>query len=79
MKGLVLLLSLISLAAANYEDSCNAHVVDACQEPGSDWSEGPCNAIYGGFRGNTNNLHQLMASSFQDSFKMMFMVIQKKP
>ena len=32
-----------------------------------------CNAIYGNFEGNTDNLHQLMRHHFRESFRFLLM------
>jgi len=53
------------------ESTCAAHAGDVCREPGSDWTQGPCNSIYGGYRGNADNLHQIMLANFQDSFRFL--------
>ncbi len=80
----LILLSLLALtqgSGANGDyGTCSAHVTETCGEPGSDWEQGACNAIHGGFKGNSNNLHQLMTEHFKDSFKFMLMVwrIKKK-
>ena len=44
---------------------------------GSEWKDsssyGACNAIYGNFEGNTDNLHQLMRHHFRESFRFLLM------
>ena len=42
---------------------------------GTEWtdSSGMCNAIYGNFEGNTDNLHQLMRHHFRESFRFLLM------
>ena len=42
---------------------------------GSEWKDehGACNAIYGDFAGNTDNLHQLMRHHFRESFRFLLM------
>ena len=44
-------------------------------EVGTEWtdSSGMCNAIYGNFEGNTDNLHQLMRHHFRESFRFLLM------
>ncbi len=76
MTGFVLLsLFLMGTAAvADGSTSCESHVLDVCREPGSGWSEGACDAVYGDFKGNSNNLHSLMLQHYQGSFKFLVMV-----
>eukprot|EP00095_Tigriopus_kingsejongensis_P007497 maker-scaffold580_size130538-snap-gene-0.34 protein:Tk07497 transcript:maker-scaffold580_size130538-snap-gene-0.34-mRNA-1 annotation:"ferritin light oocyte isoform" len=71
--SIALVLALVPGFIAGDTDTCNAHVTQSCNEIGSEWNAGPCNALYGGFRGNSNSLHQLMLTQFQDSFKLLSM------
>ncbi len=79
MKFFVFALFVASSLAANSngihadDASCEAHTGEVCNEPGSEWRNGPCNAIHGGFKANSNNLHQLMADHFKDSFKFLLL------
>ena len=57
------------------DEACRSHAVELCQEPGSEWTQGPCHAVYGGFRGNADGLHRIMLEHFQDSFKFLVMVL----
>ncbi|TRY77030.1 hypothetical protein TCAL_13205 [Tigriopus californicus] len=71
--GLIGILALAHGTIAEDLGTCNAHVTQSCSEIGSEWNAGPCNALFGGFRGNSNSLHQLMVTQFQDSFKLLAM------
>ena len=68
------LVAISAVAGASNANTCNAHVSETCQELGSDWTEGSCNSLFGGFKGNSANLHQLMLSHFEDSFKLLLTV-----
>jgi hypothetical protein len=56
-------------------NTCDATVYDQCLTAGSSWNGGSaCSAVYGGFRGNQNNLNLLMKNHLRDSFKFLIMV-----
>lgn len=55
-------------------NTCDATVYDQCLTAGSSWNGGSaCSAVYGGFRGNQNNLNLLMKNHLRDSFKFLIM------
>jgi hypothetical protein len=77
MFSVALLFSLVLVTSGSVDassDSCSAHVLDSCLQPGSQWEEGACNALYGDFRGNSDILHKLMQDHFKESFKFLLMV-----
>ena len=76
LAALAVLATLAAVSAANSGDTCNAHVNEKCNEVGQDWTQGTCNSIFGGIRGNANNLHHLMQTHFEDSFKLLLTVIE---
>merc|ERR1712193_287650 len=51
---------------------CFSHVADNCDTV-SGWSTGSCNSVYGGFRGNSNNLHRNIVDDFTDSMTYLLM------
>ena len=56
-------------------NTCDATVYDQCLTAGSSWNGGlACSAVYGGFRGNQQNLNLLMKNHLRDSFKFLLMV-----
>jgi len=70
MRYLVVLVA-IGLAAAD-DGPCFSHVADSCDTV-SGWSTGSCNSVYGGFRGNSNNLHRIIVDDFTDSMTYLLM------
>merc|ERR1711913_202748 len=61
----------IGLTVAD-EGPCFSHVTDNCDTV-SGWSAGSCNSVYGGFRGNSNNLHRIIVDDFTDSMTYLLM------
>merc|ERR1711913_250736 len=61
----------IGLTVAD-EGPCFSHVTDNCDTV-SGWSTGSCNSVYGGFRGNSNNLHRIIVDDFTDSMTYLLM------
>lgn len=55
------------------EGACFQHVRDKCDSPGDDWASGSCSSVFGGFKGNSNNLHRIIVDDFTDSVTYMLM------
>lgn len=69
----VLLLGLAG-AGAQAPLSCLATVTANCHDGGlSSWTAGTCNSVFGGFKGNSNNLHRIILDDFSDSMKYLLM------
>jgi len=71
MRYLAVYVAIFGLTAAD-EGPCFSHVADNCDTV-SGWSAGSCNSVYGGFRGNSNNLHRIIVDDFTDSMTYLLM------
>ena len=45
-----------------------------CDAPGQDWSQGSCNSVHGGFKGNADRLHRIIVDDFVNSMDYLLMV-----
>jgi len=69
----VTVLAVALSAVSAQEPSCQTHMTEACDSAGENWVPGTCSSVYGGFKGNTNNLHRLVVDDFTDSMTYMLM------
>jgi len=81
MKGLVLLVAGLALAEAtvtnnriDFRDTCRTKSQDECMDLRKFWkSPTECSSVYGGFKANENNLHNMVMYHLEDSFKFLLM------
>jgi len=81
MRGLVLLVAGLAVAEASvtnnridYRNTCRANAQEECLTLTSLWqSPTGCSSIYGGFKANENNLHNMVMYHLEDSFKFLLM------
>jgi len=81
MKGLVLLVAGLALAEAtvtnnriDFRDTCRTKSQDECMDVRKFWkSPTECSSVYGGFKANENNLHNMVMYHLEDSFKFLLM------
>merc|ERR1712121_376409 len=74
MTPLVSLL-ILGLAGVNTNTarSCSEHVLDHCDDSISVWTGTTCNSKFGGFEGNSQNLHNIIRDDFSDSMTYLVM------
>jgi len=83
MRGLVLMVAGLcglaqqahgSLNRIPYRDTCKANAQDECMDLRKFWkSPAECSSIYGGFKANENNMHNMVKYHLEDSFKFLLM------
>merc|ERR1712029_184615 len=57
-----------------FRDTCRAKSQDECMDLRKFWkSPEECSSIYGGFKANENNLHNMVMYHLEDSFKFLLM------
>ena len=72
--GLVFLFC--GITPAESAQDCLQHTVETCKN-NNVWSDGGfCNAIYGNYQGNKQNLQKLMLDHFKQSFQFIVTVIK---
>lgn len=79
--GAAVLLAVLGLAGATvtnnripFRDTCRAKSQDECMDLRKFWkSPEECSSIYGGFKANENNLHNMVMYHLEDSFKFLLM------
>merc|ERR1712055_505294 len=69
----LLAFSLLWLSAGAEDGACFSHIRDKCEAPGDDWTVGECSFVFGGFKGNSNNLHRVIVDDFTDSITYLLM------
>merc|ERR1711955_45699 len=57
----------------NTARSCSEHVLDHCDDSISVWTGTTCNSKFGGFEGNSQNLHNIIRDDFSDSMTYLLM------
>ena len=63
------------ITPAESAQDCLQHTVETCKN-NNVWSDGGfCNAIYGNYQGNKQNLQKLMLDHFKQSFQFIVTVI----
>ena len=78
MKLLIVLpfLGLFLYGMAESAQDCLQHTAETCKN-NNVWSDGGfCNAIYGNYQGNKQNLQKLMLDHFKQSFQFIVTVIK---
>lgn len=79
----LVVVGLIGLAGASstannripYRETCRANTQDECMDLRKFWkSPSECSSIYGGFKANEPNLHNMVLYHLEDSFKFLTMV-----
>jgi len=73
MWSLLPILLLGLSAVSGDEGACYSHLNENCDAPGSDWTSGTCSSVFGGFKGNSNNLHRIIVDDFTDSMTYLLM------
>ena len=68
---------LFGTPAESATQDCLQHTVETCKNNNDVWSDGGfCNAIYGNYQGNKQNLQKLMLDHFKQSFQFIVTVIK---
>merc|ERR1712055_454103 len=74
MRTFTLYFFILCLALAwGDEGACFAHIHEKCDSPGEDWSAASCTSVFGGFKGNSNNLHRIIVDDFTDGMTYLLM------
>ena len=74
--------AVVSLAGASttnnripYRETCRANAQDECMDLRKFWkSPSECSSVYGGFKANEPNMHNMVLYHLEDSFKFLTMV-----
>merc|ERR1712059_12395 len=76
MRSIIPSLLILGLAVTRADEGpCFSHIHEKCDSPGEDWSDpaANCNSVFGGFKGNSNNLHRIIVDDFTDSLTYLLM------
>lgn len=73
MRGLLAAFALLAVCSAGTPESCYSHLDAQCDAPGQDWTQGSCNSVHGGFKGNTDLLHRIIVDDFVNSMDYLLM------